>query len=68
VEVLLGENPINQPLDEQRIEKEHEAAEYDQGHTEEMRTQERSQLPSEPSELRVAIHGQRDSQSFRQNS
>ena len=68
MKILLRENPINQPFDEQGIEKEHEAAQDDQGHAEEMRAQERSQLASKPAELRVAIRSQGNTRSFQQSS
>jgi hypothetical protein len=61
VEVFFRENTVDQPLDEQGIEQVHQATQYDQGHADRMRPEERSQLPRKPTELRVGIRRQGNS-------
>ena len=53
MKVLLWENAVNEPFDEERVEKKHEAAEYDQRNAEDVRTQKRAQLAKKPVELLV---------------
>jgi len=65
MEILLGKNPVNQPFDEQGVEQKHQAAQYHQGHAQQMRAQERAQLAGKPTELRIRIRSHEHSQQFR---
>ena len=58
MKVLLWENAVNEPFNEERVEKKHEAAEYDQRNAEDVRTQKRAQLAKKPLELLVELRTQ----------
>jgi len=55
VQILLWKNPVNEPLNKERVEKKHQAAEYNQRNAEDMRTQKRAQLAKKPAELLVEL-------------
>ena len=58
MKVLLWENAVNKPFNEERVEKKHEATKYDQRNAEDVRTQKRAQLAKKPVELLVELRTQ----------
>ena len=58
MKILLWENAVNEPFNEERVEKKHQATEYDQRNAEEVRTQKRAQLAKKPVELLVELRTQ----------
>jgi len=53
VQILLWKSAVNQPLNKERVEKEHQTTQYDQKNAQEVRTQEGAQLAKKPMELLV---------------
>ena len=58
MQILRWENAVNEPFNEERVEKKHQATEYDQRNAEEVRTQKRAQLAKKPVELLVELRTQ----------
>ena len=58
MKILLWENPVNEPFNEERVEKKHQATEYDQRNAKEVRAQKRAQLAKKPVELLVELRTQ----------
>ena len=58
VQILLWKNAVNEPLNKERVEKKHQAAEYDQRNAEQVRTHKRAQLAKKPLELLVELRTQ----------
>jgi len=58
VKIFFGQNAVNEPLNEERVEKKHQAAEYHQRNAEEVRTQKRAQLVKKPVDLLVELRTQ----------
>src|SRR5260370_29547545 len=61
MQILFGEDSINQPFDEQGIQEKHEAAQNNEGNTQEVRTHERAELVNKPAQLWIELRTQKHS-------